>query len=151
MRAALSLSVALVTTFPVFSLFEPGSFPESFVAFLRPGFGHAWRHLVLAWQRHVNKARGIWIVSTYAMGFDVKRLDIYRKIPKDLTQPTTTGAVVSVACVAFILLMLATELLWFISPDIRSELHVDSANPTDRIPVRINITIPRLLVYVYSL
>ena len=25
---------------------------------------------------------------------DIKRLDIYRKIPKDLTQPTTTGAVV---------------------------------------------------------
>ncbi len=77
------------------------------------------------------------------MTFDVKRLDIYRKIPKDLTQPTTTGAVVSVACVGFIVLMLATELAWFISPDIRSELHVDNANPTDRIPVRINITIPR--------
>ena len=29
------------------------------------------------------------------MAFDIKRLDIYRKIPKDLTQPTTTGAVVS--------------------------------------------------------
>ena len=77
------------------------------------------------------------------MVFDVKRLDIYRKIPKDLTQPTTTGAIVSICSVTFIVLMLCTELAWFISPDIHSELHVDNANPTDRIPVRINISLPR--------
>lgn len=76
------------------------------------------------------------------MVFDVKRLDIYRKIPKDLTQPTKTGAVVSICCVTFIVLMLCTELVWFVSPEIRSELHVDNANPTDRIPVRINISLP---------
>ena len=77
------------------------------------------------------------------MAFDVKRFDIYRKIPKDLTQPTIAGAVISICCIIFICLMLLTELLWFISPDVRSELHVDNANPTDRIPVRINISLPR--------
>ena len=77
------------------------------------------------------------------MGFDLKRLDIYRKIPKDLTQPTTTGAMVSIACVGFIFFMLATELIWFVSPDIRSELHVDNDNANERIPVRINISLPR--------
>merc|ERR1719384_1586629 len=78
------------------------------------------------------------------MPFDVKRFDIYRKIPKDLTQPTVTGAVISMCCVAFICLMLFTELLWFISPDVRSELHVSNDNPNDRIPVRINISLPNL-------
>ena len=77
------------------------------------------------------------------MVFDVKRFDIYRKIPKDLTQPTTTGAIVSLICIAFIVSLLAVELAWFISPDIRSELLVDNANPTDRISVRLNITIHR--------
>ena len=77
------------------------------------------------------------------MVFDVKRFDIYRKIPKDLTQPTLTGAVISVCCVTFIVLLLISELLTFISPDVRSELLVDNANPTDRIPVRINISLPR--------
>ena len=43
------------------------------------------------------------------MVMDIKRLDIYRKIPKDLTQPTTTGAVVSICCVAFIFFMILTE------------------------------------------
>jgi hypothetical protein len=77
------------------------------------------------------------------MTFDFKRLDIYRKVPKDLTQPTLTGAIISICCITFICLMLLTELFWFISPDIRSELLVDNANPTDRIPVRINVSLPR--------
>ena len=78
------------------------------------------------------------------MGFDIKRMDIYRKVPKDLTQPTVTGAIVSICCVVFIVLMLGTELMWFISPDIRSELVVQNSDPTERIPVKINITIPRM-------
>jgi len=78
------------------------------------------------------------------MVFDLKRLDIYRKIPKDLTQPTTTGAVISVCSVSFIVILLFSELYYFILPDVRSELHVDNANSLDRIPVRINISLPRL-------
>ena len=75
--------------------------------------------------------------------FDVKKLDIYRRVPKDLTQATVSGAIVSVCCVAFIVLLVVSELVWFISPDIKSELLVDNANPTDRIPVRLNMTLPK--------
>ena len=78
------------------------------------------------------------------MTFDIKRMDIYRKVPKDLTQPTTTGAIISICCVVFMLFMLGTELVWFISPDIRSELVVVNSDPTERIPVKINISIPRM-------
>ena len=78
------------------------------------------------------------------MGFDIKRMDIYRKVPKDLTQPTTTGAIISICCVVFMLFMLGTELVWFVSPDIRSELVVMNSDPTERIPVKINISIPRM-------
>jgi len=78
------------------------------------------------------------------MGFDIKRMDIYRKVPKDLTQPTITGAVVSICCCVFICSMLVVELLWFISPDIKSELIVENLDPTERIPVRINISLPRM-------
>jgi len=78
------------------------------------------------------------------MGFDIKRMDIYRKVPKDLTQPTTTGAVISICCCVFITFMLATELLYFVSPDIKSELIVENHDPTERIHVRINISIPKM-------
>lgn len=71
-------------------------------------------------------------------------MDIYRKVPKDLTQPTTAGAVISICCVVFIMFMLSTELLWFVSPDIKSELIVDNVNATDKIPVRINVSLPNM-------
>jgi len=78
------------------------------------------------------------------MGFDIKRMDIYRKVPKDLTQPTVTGAIVSICCILFITFMLATELVWFVNPDVKSELIVENFDPTERIPVRINVSIPRM-------
>ena len=68
----------------------------------------------------------------YKMGFDIKRMDIYRKVPKDLTQPTVTGAVISICCVLFIIFMLATELLYFVSPDVKSELLVANNDPTEK-------------------
>jgi hypothetical protein len=39
---------------------------------------------------------------------------------------------VSICCVTFIVFMLAVELLWFIAPDIKSELIVENADPTER-------------------
>jgi len=78
------------------------------------------------------------------MGFDLKRMDIYRKVPKDLTQPTTTGAIVSIISIIFITFMLATELLYFVRPDVKSELIVENVDPTEKIPVRINVSMPRM-------
>ncbi|KAG1700932.1 Integrator complex subunit 14 [Nymphon striatum] len=64
------------------------------------------------------------------------RFDIYRKIPKDLTQPTTTGAVISICCCLFMFLLFFSELLSFISVEVVSELFVDNpSSVTDKIPV----------------
>ena len=70
--------------------------------------------------------------ATATMGFDIKRMDIYRKVPKDLTQPTVTGAVVSIVSSVFIFFMLATELVYFVSPDVKSELLVANNDPTEK-------------------
>lgn len=79
------------------------------------------------------------------MAFDVRRFDIYRKIPKDLTQPTLTGAIVSICCCVFMTILFLSEFYSYISPDILSELYVDSNTNTDeRILVRLNITLPKL-------
>ena len=48
----------------------------------------------------------------------VARLDIYRKVPKDLTQPTVTGAVISICCCSFMLSLLICELWYFVSPEV---------------------------------
>lgn len=75
----------------------------------------------------------------------MRRLDIYRKVPKDLTQPTVTGAIISICCCLFMAYLFAAELFRFISPEIVSELFVDNpGNSDDKIPVQLNITLPRL-------
>jgi len=79
------------------------------------------------------------------MGFDVKRLDIYRKVPKDLTKPTVTGAIISVCCCSFMGLLLLSELWYFYSPEIVSDLLVDNpGEQVERIPVHLKISLPRL-------
>ncbi|CAG0912935.1 unnamed protein product [Notodromas monacha] len=73
------------------------------------------------------------------------KFDIYRKVPKDLTQPTLTGAVISICCCLFMAVLFISEFMSFISPEIVSELFVDNpGSAEDRIPVRINISLPRL-------
>nr|CAB3243438.1 endoplasmic reticulum-Golgi intermediate compartment protein 1 [Phallusia mammillata] len=78
------------------------------------------------------------------MVFDIRRFDIYRKVPKDLTQPTTTGAAISLGCSFFILFLLASELLSFINVEVVSELYVDDPQAGDKIPVRIIINLPKM-------
>lgn len=85
------------------------------------------------------------------MAFDVRRFDIYRKIPKDLTQPTLTGAVISVCCCCFIAILFISEFLHFINISVTSELFVDKPGDNDRILVHLNITLPRLSCSVLGL
>jgi len=77
------------------------------------------------------------------MQFDIRRFDIYRKIPKDLTQPTFTGAAISLICISFISTLFLIELYYYITPDVVSELFVDiqETGTVDRIPVNLDISV----------
>jgi len=44
--------------------------------------------------------------------------DIYRKVPKDLTQPTTTGAVISICSIMFITFLVLSEAISFLSTEL---------------------------------
>lgn len=46
------------------------------------------------------------------------RFDIYRKVPKDLTQPTLTGAWISICSVAFIMYLFVAELIGFLQHEV---------------------------------
>lgn len=78
------------------------------------------------------------------MNFDIRRFDIYRKIPKDLTQPTNTGGTISLLCIFFIVYLLLAEFYSFIVPQMTSQLFVQNfiENHTDsRIPVYLDISV----------
>ncbi|XP_042089611.2 endoplasmic reticulum-Golgi intermediate compartment protein 1 isoform X2 [Ovis aries] len=74
------------------------------------------------------------------------RFDIYRKVPKDLTQPTYTGAIISVCCCLFILFLFLSELTGFITTEIVNELYVDDPDKDSggKIDVSLNISLPNL-------
>ncbi|PAV70537.1 hypothetical protein WR25_08433 [Diploscapter pachys] len=76
------------------------------------------------------------------MVLDIKRFDIYRKVPKDLTQPTTTGAIISIVCVLFISIMIFNDILGYLHIELKNELYVDDPGREGRIDVRINVTFP---------
>ena len=58
------------------------------------------------------------------MQFDIRRFDIYRKVPKDMTQATRTGAAISICCILFMLFLLVSEFVGFIVPVVSSQLFV---------------------------
>ncbi|CAI9738810.1 Hypothetical predicted protein [Octopus vulgaris] len=79
------------------------------------------------------------------MQFDIRRFDIYRKVPKDLTRPTITGAIISLSSICFIGFLLFSELTLFVTTEIMSELSVgDPVSYSEKIPVFLNLTLPRL-------
>ncbi|XP_066572640.1 endoplasmic reticulum-Golgi intermediate compartment protein 1 [Amia ocellicauda] len=80
------------------------------------------------------------------MTFDVRRFDVYRKVPKDLTQPTYTGAFISICCCVFMLFLFLSELTGFIATEIVNELYVDDPDKDSggKIDVSLNISLPNL-------
>uniref|UniRef100_A0A673FFE1 Endoplasmic reticulum-Golgi intermediate compartment protein n=1 Tax=Sinocyclocheilus rhinocerous TaxID=307959 RepID=A0A673FFE1_9TELE len=67
-------------------------------------------------------------------------------LPKDLTQPTYTGAFISVCCCVFMLFLFLSELTGFIATEIVNELYVDDPDKDSggKIDVSLNISLPNL-------
>ncbi|KAF6023655.1 ERGIC1 [Bugula neritina] len=79
------------------------------------------------------------------MQFNIRSFDIYRKVPKDLTQPTTTGAVISICSIMFITFLVLSEAISFLSTEFTSQMYVaDQQAGSDRISVRISVNLPAM-------
>jgi len=75
-----------------------------------------------------------------------RKLDVYRKIPKDLTQQTNSGALISFVCISFILFLLITEVYYFIKPELQSELFVSESHQTDIVTVFFKCLFPTFIL-----
>src|SRR5689334_14677735 len=62
----------------------------------------------------------------------LKRWDIYRDVPKDLTEQTITGAIVSVLCAVLVLFLFLSEFVAFLSVEVVSEMYVDAVSRATR-------------------
>lgn len=65
------------------------------------------------------------------MSFGFIKMDFFRKIPKDLTEPTFCGAFVSVVCTLLIGILCLTELKAYFSYEIKSTMLVDISHNDD--------------------
>lgn len=73
-----------------------------------------------------------------------KRFDLYRKVPRDITEPTLSGAVVSICTVSFALYLFVSECLVYTQRQWRSDMFVDMSDAEEEIQINLDITFPAM-------
>jgi hypothetical protein len=72
--------------------------------------------------------------------FSLKSFDFYRNIPKDLTETTSHGAILSVCASIFMFTLFCLELYAFVSPAISTAVILDP-NTDSSLRINFNITV----------
>lgn len=73
------------------------------------------------------------------------KADIFRRIPKDLTEATVSGAIISILCVVVMLILFTGEVISYVFPRTQSDMMVDNDKTgSDRLKVFIDMDLYRL-------
>mmetsp|Transcript_21593 Transcript_21593/g.39490 ORF Transcript_21593/g.39490 Transcript_21593/m.39490 type:complete len:334 (+) Transcript_21593:85-1086(+) len=81
----------------------------------------------------------------------LKKLDVYRKVPADLTEPTLSGAIVSIVAASVMILLFFSELSEFLHVNTQSEMFVDVNRGGEKLTINIDVTFPRFPCGIMSL
>jgi len=81
----------------------------------------------------------------------LKQLDVYRKVPKDLTESSVLGGLVTVVCGLILLILFGSELFAYWKVRTNSELLVDVDRNNDPLRINLNLSLPFLSCDVLSL
>lgn len=74
----------------------------------------------------------------------IKSFDLYRKVPRDLTEPTLSGAAVSCCTVTIALYLFFTEFLVFVQRRWESEMFIDESRTEEKLQINLDITLPAM-------
>lgn len=82
----------------------------------------------------------------------MKKVDFYRKVPIDLTEPTAPGAIISIIALVIMTLLFFGEIKSYFTPNSRSDMFVASDEDEDhgQLKVNFNITFHKLPCFVAS-
>lgn len=72
----------------------------------------------------------------------ILKLDVFRKLPKDLTEPTFCGAVVSTVCTVVLVLLAITEIRTYVSPSTSSMITIQSSHESDKFHINLDVVMP---------
>lgn len=81
----------------------------------------------------------------------LKAFDIYRKVPVDLTEPTVTGAIVSILAASFMALLFLSELSEYMHVVTNSEMFVDVNRGGEKLTINLDVTFPQFPCGILSL
>jgi len=91
-------------------------------------------------------------MGLFGGGSRISRFDMYRSLPKDLSEPTSIGGSVSLFAMALMSYLFLSELWAYLTPTVTSTLHVSNAADTfDMVTIHFNLTMHRLPCVVTSL
>eukprot|EP00929_Paragymnodinium_shiwhaense_P057577 TRINITY_DN28825_c0_g1_i1.p1 TRINITY_DN28825_c0_g1~~TRINITY_DN28825_c0_g1_i1.p1 ORF type:complete len:365 (-),score=53.90 TRINITY_DN28825_c0_g1_i1:67-1161(-) len=74
----------------------------------------------------------------------LKRFDLYRKVPRDLTEPTLSGGVVSFGTIAVALYLFLSEFMIFLQHRWDSEMFIDESKTEEKLQINLDVTLPAL-------
>ena len=81
----------------------------------------------------------------------LKKFDVYRKLPQDLTEPTISGAMVSIVACSFMLLLFLSELNTYLTVSTSTEMFVDINRGGEKLVINIDVVFPKYPCGVISL
>ncbi|CUG85973.1 endoplasmic reticulum vesicle transporter, putative [Bodo saltans] len=85
------------------------------------------------------------------LGQNFKRVDFYRRVPVDLTEPTAPGAIISIVCGLVMVLLLWGEIRSYLSPRPRSDMFVaPDEGQGSKLRVNFNMTFHKLPCFALS-
>lgn len=73
-----------------------------------------------------------------------KRFDLYRKVPRDLTEPTLSGAAVSCCTVTLAAYLFFSELAVFMRVTWESDMFIDESRTEEKLQINLNVTLPSM-------
>jgi len=74
----------------------------------------------------------------------IKRFDLYRKVPRDLTEPTVSGAAVSCCTVFLGLYLFISEFFVFVQRRWDSEMFIDESKTEEKLQINLDVTLPNM-------
>ena len=80
----------------------------------------------------------------------LKNFDFYRKIPVDLTEPTTPGAIISIVCGLLMVFLLLSEFRLFLQLEENSQMF-EQQEEGGKLRFNFNMTFPKMPCNIYSL
>lgn len=81
----------------------------------------------------------------------LRKFDVYRKLPQDLTEPTVSGAMISIIACSFMLLLFLSELNTYMTVSTNTEMFVDINRGGEKLTINVDVVFPRYPCGIISL